>query len=499
MTARIHVAIDLGAESGRAIAGELAGDHLELTELHRFPNRTVAVPGGLTWDVGVLWQEIETGLGKAGAWARERNAPVVSVGVDTWGVDYGLVDARGELLAAPRAYRDPRNEKAMAKVVAELGEEALYAATGNQRMPFNTLFQLVAQRDAEPELLRRAHRLLFVPDLLHARLSGRTVVEATIASTSQLLDPRTGTWHKGLVERCGLRTDLLGEIVAPGTVLGPLLPAVADRTGLERSVQVVAPAAHDTASAVAAVPAEPWADWCYLSSGTWSLLGAEIDRPCLTEAARRAPFTNEGALHGRIRFLKIICGLWLVQETRRQLEQQGEAYDYPALQALAAAAPPLVTLVDGSQGEFMTPGAMIDKIRAFAARTGQPVPGDPGALVRCCLDSLALAYRRTLAQLEQILGRRFAVLHVVGGGAQNALLNQLTADATGRKVVVGPFEATAAGNVLVQAMGLGALRDQADIRAVARASFAPQVFTPRLEDGARWDEAFARFCALSAG
>lgn len=489
-----HLAYDLGAESGRALLGVLAGDRLRLHEVDRFPNVPRTRPTGLHWDFEGLWSRVQAVLGEAARTAGRAGWELRSVGVDTWGVDYGLLDAEGRLLEPPHCYRDPRNQPVFDRLMEQLGAERLYEATGIQFMSLNTLFQLAAARAADPELLDRARRLLFMPDLFHHRLCGSGGVERSIASTSQMLEARTGTWALTLLEEAGLPTHLLGEIVPAGTSLGSLRPEVAERTGAPPGLPVVTPGAHDTASAVAAVPAREGSAWCYLSSGTWSLLGAELDEPCTSAAARAVPFTNESGVGGKVRFLKNIIGLWLVQEVRRALAEAGAPLDYQALTASAEAAEPFRTLVATGWPPLAEPGRMPEKLREYARATGQPEPDTSGRLVRCCLESLALTYARVLDQLESVLGRRFQVLHIVGGGSRNGLLNRMTADASGRTTVVGPAEATAAGNLLVQAMGCGEVAGPAAIREMVRASFETGTIEPRPDPA--WERARERYARL---
>jgi rhamnulokinase len=496
---RAYLAFDLGAESGRAMLGTLDGGKLELTELHRFANIPRRLPSGLHWNLLDLWGNLLEGLRKAAVHCRDNGMELASLGVDTWGVDYGLLGKSGELLGLPHAYRDERNIAASEKAIARLGRERIYRDTGIQFMPFNTLFQLVAQNEAEPGLLAQAHRLAMVPDLLHYFFTGTAICEATDASTTQMIDPRggpTGAWACGLLADLGLPDRMLGEITPAGTCLGGLRPAVADETGAG-GVKVIVPASHDTASAIAAVPADDKTSWCYLSSGTWSLMGVELPGPLINDAALAANFTNERGLAGTVRFLRNIPGLWMVQQVRQDLAARKLAckdLDYAALTQLAAKAAPFRTLVDPNHGPFGQSGGMIDKIAAFAAATGQPAPANAGALVRCCLEGLALEYRRTLATLEGLVGRRIDVIHIVGGGGRNELLDQMTADATGRTVVAGPYEATAAGNALVQAMGDGLIASPADIRRVVARSFSPKTFRPA--DTAAWDQAWDRYAGL---
>ena len=462
-----YLGIDLGAESGRAMVGVLRDGQVALHPVHRFANSPVSRAGGLYWDIESLWANVLESVRRGREWVDSHGARLRSVGVDTWGVDFALLSASGELACAPRCYRDPRHQPAYERILAEWGADSIYQATGIQFLALNTLYQLAA---GQPEFTRAgAARLLFMPDLMHYRLTARMANEATIASTSQMVDVRTGQWIADWFVRLGLSPGLVAPTLPPATVLGSLSGPVAAATGAPADTQVILPASHDTASAVAAVPAGQEPSWCYISSGTWSLLGAEIASPCVTPATQAAGFTNERGVGNTIRFLKNLTGLWLVQECRREWEQSGQTFDYEQLAALARGAEPFRTVVDPCDGPFASPGGMVEKIRQFARRTGQPPPETPGQVVRGCLEGLALAYRRTLRELEAVLGARFAVIHVVGGGSRNALLNQLTADATGRPVIAGPSEATALGNVLIQAMGDGRVRDRFELRRIAAA------------------------------
>lgn len=497
MGPRAYLALDLGASAGRAIVGVLENGRVELHEVHRFEHAPGKRSDGLFWNLGLLWDSLRIGLRAAAEWTRARAVPLVSVGVDTWGVDFALVNAAGAPPVAPRCYRDPRNEDARRELLAQIAPRALYDRTGIQIMPLNTIFQLAAMKRTEPQYLANMDRLLFMPDLMHSWLSEQLSNERTIASTSQLLDARTGDWSFELIESLGLPKHLFGPLSRPGAVLGRVRPQLALEADLDPAPLVVLPAGHDTACAVAAVPADPRTRWCYLSSGTWSLLGAEIAAPCLSDAAYEAPFTNERGLGGTIRFLKNITGLWLVQECRRALATDGAApADYEQLFQAAARAAPFRTLVNPDDPPFAQPGDMPVKIAAFAQRTGQPAPRDTGELIRACLDSLVLTYRRTLRQLEAALGWCCEVLHVVGGGSRHTLLNQMTADATGIPVLAGPQEATALGNVLIQALGDGQVSDPAALRRVVAASFEPLRFEPR--NPAMWDEPAERFERLVA-
>ncbi len=411
------------------------------------------------------------------------------MGVDTWGVDFGLLGRGGTLLGNPRHYRDPHTEGILDTAFARVPRLEIFRQTGIQFMRFNTLFQLLAlQRDRSP-LLDAAETLLFMPDLLHYWLTGIKSNEYTDASTSQMIDPTTRSWALQLVRDFGLADRILGTLVTPGTVLGPLRPAVATETGVN-PVPVIAPATHDTASAVAAVPASG-TSWAYISSGTWSLMGAELPAPLLNDQALQYNFTNEGGVGGTTRFLKNIMGLWLVQECRRCWERAGRTYSYDELTRLAAAAPPFASLVNPDDASFLLPPSMPDVLCDYCRRTNQPIPQEPGALVRCALESLALRYRWVLERLEELLSRRLEVIHVVGGGSQNALLCQFTADACNRPIHAGPVEATAIGNVLVQALGLGLIGSLQEAREVVQQSFDVQVFAPQNPDN--WNEPYNRF------
>jgi rhamnulokinase len=491
-----YIAVDLGAESGRVVSGVLADGRLRLEEIHRFVHEPVWLPTGLHWDITGIWREIVAGLRRSAAWAQTAGVRLVSVGVDTWGVDWALVDRAGELVGLPHAYRDPRNTAAYEQVIAKLGKQRIYQTTGIQFMSLNTLYSLYAHKLADAQALDHADRLLFMPDVFHLWLSGQLAVEATIASTSQMIDCHKGDWARDMLADLDLPAHLLGPLAQPGSALGTIRPQLAVETGLPAELRVVTPAAHDTASAVAAVPAAENSNWCYLSSGTWSLLGAELPTPCVTAAAQEASFTNELGVGGTTRFLKNIPGLWLVQECRRDFARQGQEFDYATLTALAAQAEAFRTVVDPAHPSFQSPGDMPRKIVDLARATGQPLPESPGQFVRCALESLALAYRDKLATLESILGRHFDAIHVVGGGGKNSLLCQMTADATGRRVVVGPSEATATGNALVQAMAMGEVADLPDLRRVVARSVEIITFEPNR--GADWHRADQRYQAAAA-
>lgn len=479
-----YAAIDLGATSGRVLLGRLADGRIETHELARFANDPVRVPGGvrptLTWDVLSLWSGALAGLTAA------RESGLRSVGVDTWAVDYGLLDADQELLAHPVHYRDERTAGATERLFATLSPAEHYAITGLQVQPFNTVFQLLAAR---PVQLGSARRVLLMPDLFSWWLSGRQVAEVTNASTTGLLDVRTRTWSGRVlsaVERlAGVDVaGLLPSLVEPGTALGPLRPEL----GLG-DAEVIAVGSHDTASAVAAVPMQDPDHAAYISSGTWSLVGVELAEPVLSEESRAANFTNELGIDGTVRYLKNVAGLWLLSESQRTWRATGRAHDLPTLLAGAAEVPACRTVVDVDAPAFATPGDMPGRIREAARRTGQAVPEDEMAVTRCILDSLALAYRRAVRDAARLSGRDLRVLHIVGGGSRNALLCQLTADATGLPVLAGPAEGTAIGNLLVQALAIGDLDGGLPaIRDVVAASTDVVRWTPTVHTRA-WDQA----------
>ena len=479
------VAIDLGASSLRVVRGRLEDGRVAVEELHRRPNAPVRLPGGLYTDVLGLWAGALDGLRRAGG-------PLAGIGVDGWAVDFGLLGAGGELLANPRHYRDERHAAAAERAFARVPREEVYATTGIQFMPINTLDQLVAM-EADP-LLAAARRLLLLPDLLGFWLTGEARAEQTLASTTQLWDPGEQAWAHGLIERLGIRGELLAEPIAAGRRLGGLAAHAAEQTGVRSGTPVWAVAAHDTASAVAAVPAVD-EDFAYVSSGTWSLVGIEVDEPVRTEEARAANLTNEVGLDGTIRLLKNVMGLWLVQQIQATWMRAGGELTHAQASRLAASAPAGGPLVDPDRPEFLPPGDVPARIAAACRETGQPEPEGPAAMLRCALESLACKYRLVLETIERVSGRSASCLHIVGGGAQDETLCQLTADVLGRPVHAGPVEATATGNVLVQALGAGLLADRHEIRAVTRRSRLPITYEPSAEAPAMAD-AYGRFLEL---
>lgn len=484
-----YLAFDLGAESGRAVVGSFDGERLTLTPLHRFGNGPVRIFDGLYWDALYLWREIQTGLQ---AYRRTYGASLDGIGVDTWGVDFALLGPKGDLLANPRHYRDPRNEAMLKLALERLPREEIFGQTGIQFMQLNSLYQLLAMRHYGDTALAQAHTLLMMPDLFHYWLTGIRVSEFTIATTTQFYDPTHRAWARDLLHSLDLPTQILPEIAPPGTLLGPLDARLAEESGLH-DAQVILPASHDTGSAVASVPASV-DDFIYLSSGTWSLIGVEIPAPILTADALAYNFTNEGGVENTFRLLKNIMGLWLVQECRRTWAQEGDDLSYNDLSALAAQAPAFGPLVEPDAAEFLPPGGMPERIRAYCRRTGQRVPETRDEIVRCALESLACKYRWAVEKLEQMLGRTLQVIHIVGGGSQNALLCQFAADATRRPVIAGPIEATAIGNVLMQAIARGRIADLAQGREVVARSFECVTYEPARVAG--WDDAYHRFLAL---
>lgn len=480
---RTVAAIDLGAESGRVTTVGFDGAKLHLDVVHRFEHEPRPVGGVLRWDLARLWSGICTGLGVLDAGTE----PVAAVGADTWGVDFGLLDAAGAVLDDPTCYRDPRQVAAMEETLARLPGAELYAATGVQIIAINSLFALVADQQTQPERLAAARTLLMLPDVVHHLLSGSVTTEYTAASTSGMFDMARGRWATALLDRLGIPTHYLPEVVAPGTDVGP----VRGFTGAVAGARVVVPAAHDTASAVVGMPATG-PDWLFLSSGTWSLLGVETPSPVITEASRRANLTNEGGYADTVRLLRNVVGLWLLQECRRQWAREGHDLDYAQIAELAAAEPGLVSVVPTDRTEFLAPGDMPARIRAYCAASGQPVPQTIGAVARCVVDSLALSYRAVAADIAAVTGIRPAGLSIVGGGSRHLALSQLTADATGLPVRCGPVEATALGNAGVQLVALGELGGLADIRAAVAASTPVVELEPQGDRHEQWAEAAQR-------
>lgn len=490
MSSSLHLAaVDLGAESGRVMLARFDGTQLVLEEAHRFPNGPVRVRETLHWDILRLWAEIKRGLSLC---AQKAGGPLASMGVDAWGVDFGLLDRHGQLLGNPVHYRDARTTGMMERAFSYVPRDRIFEQTGIQFMPINTLYQLLALAEAHSPQLAQAEQCLTIPDLLNYWLTGRAANEFSNATTTQCYNPLTYHWAQELLAALHIPPHIFGEIVAPGTKLGSLHPSVQAETGLG-AVPVIAPATHDTGSAVAAVPMLA-GDAIYLSSGTWSLMGVEIPQPIINAQTLAYNFTNEGGVGGTFRLLKNIMGLWLVQECQREWANVLPDTSYAYLTQLAAEAPAFSALILPNAERFLAPGGMPARIQQFCRETGQTVPETPGAILRAALESLALEYRWVAERLDELTGRAHTAIHIIGGGSQNHLLNQFAANATGRMVLAGPVEATALGNALVQLMALGHFSRLAEGRAFIHQSFSPEIFQPREPE--RWQAAYERFLEL---
>lgn len=487
-----YIAIDLGASSGRAILGRFNGGVLEIEEVHRFENGPVEKSDGYHWDVERLFSEIKTGIAKAIAAGA---GTVSSVGVDSWGVDYGLLDADGSLLREPFSYRDPRTDGMMEKAFSALTREEIFADTGIQFMQINTLYQLLAEIESDDGALDSADSLLLMADLFNYLLTGKLAGEHTLASTSQCFNPSTGTWAVDMAGKLGIPAAIFPEVVEAGSVLADLKPEIAAEVGAE-GLPVVAVAAHDTASAVAATPAKS-GNFAYMSLGTWSLLGTELSAPVLSDVCLDHNFTNEGGVFGTIRLLKNATGLWIIQECRRVWAEAGEEFSFAELAGMAAEAEPFTAFIDPDADLFQSPGDMPERIRQFCRDTKQSVPDDKAAIVRIALESLALKSRCNIERLEDVCGSHMGVLHVVGGGIQNKLLVQMIADAIGRQVVAGPVEATALGNIMLQMIALEDLQTVEEGRAMIRRSIELETYDPA--QGKLWSDAYDRMLRLIDG
>ncbi len=482
------LAIDLGASSGRGIVGSYNGKTLTLRENHRFSNDPVMVNGRFRWDILRIFHEIKQSIREVGLSGEK----IFGMGIDTWGVDYGLVDGKGELLSNPMHYRDTRTVGITRELESKLGAKELYDITGIQTIEFNTVYQLVCDLRDNPEQLAAARRMLFIPDLLNYFLTGSMANEYTVASTGALLNAATRRVAPEIFDRLGL-PHLLTDLVEPGNCLGNLSPSVSEELG-GANFKVFNVASHDTASAVIAVPAKN-DDFIYISSGTWSLMGTELNAPLINDTSRALNFANEGGALGTIRFLKNIMGLWTVQESRRQWKREGKEYSFAELQTLAEAEKPLVSFIHPDNALFATPGDMPERIRRFCAETGQHVPENVGQTVRVIMESLALRYRFVMEGIAALRGKSVSAIHIVGGGTKDTFLCQLAADACGVPVIAGPVEATAIGNLCMQYIAAGELKDLAEARALVSDSFAPVVYEPT-GDRAAWDEAYGRFCQI---
>lgn len=486
----VILAYDFGASSGRAMLGRLTDRRIEMEEIHRFPNDPVQVGSRLHWDILRLYHEVKQGLLKT----KHRGIVPDSMGIDTWAVDFGFIGADGGLLGNPYHYRDPHTDGMMERLFAEaVPAHTVFARTGIQFLPFNSIFQLYALKQAGSPLLAQAKRWLMIPDLLRYFLTGEMYHEFSNATTTQLFNPLTGDWDRELLERLGLPASWFGKVLQPGSPAGVLQASVREELDVG-AIPVIAVAEHDTGSAVAAVPATE-KSFAYLSCGTWSLLGTEVDRPVMGEEARELNFTNEGGVGGTYRLLKNIMGLWLLQESRREWEREGHAYTFPELVALAEKAEAFAAVVDPDDPAFLPPGDMPGRIRTYCERTGQRPPDSVGSIVRCILESLALKYRYVLELTERLSAQRFGGLHMVGGGIHNALLCQWTASALGKPVWAGPAEGSALGNLAVQWIAGGAFRDIREARQVIRDSIEVKEYLP--QTAGAWDEAYGRLLSIA--
>lgn len=482
------LAFDLGASSGRAILGTLSEDKLELTEVHRFENQMQLIQGHYYWNIFSLFNELKTGLKKC---IQEFGIQPESIGVDTWGVDFVHLNKEGQIVSLPFAYRDSRTDTAMEDLFQQVPKEEVYRQTGIQFMQFNSLFQLFSMVKDQSSLLEITDKILFIPDALNYLFSGKAVTEFSIASTSQMIAPGTKNWQVDLLQKAGIPTSILTEIVDPGTIIGTVLAEVAEETGSQQ-IPVIAVAGHDTASAIASVPASD-KNYAYISSGTWSLMGIESGQPLVSDQTLEMNYTNEGGVEGTTRFLKNIMGMWLVQECRRTWLKE-KNYSWDEMVQLAQGAEPFKYLINPDDSLFLNPGNMPEAIVRFCEASGQGKPETHAEIIRCVYDSLALKYRYTLEQIRTVSEQPIERIHIIGGGANNRFLNQLTADATKLTVIAGPTEATATGNILVQAKAMGALQSLEAMRAVVRKSFEVEEFkpNPKLD----WDRAYQKYLNL---
>ena len=482
---RQYVAVDLGAESGRVMLGSVSADKLSLDEIYRFSNGPVEEDGSLRWDFNRLFSEIKTGIGKA---AEQAEVEIAGIGVDTWGVDFGLIDADGELIEKPYHYRDSRTNGIMEKAFALMDKRKIYESTGLQFLQFNSIYQLLAMRLGNPDVLTKAEKLIFMADLFSYHLCGRVYGEYSLASTSQLMDMRTGKWSKELFDKLSLPIEIMPDIVRPGTIVGKLTRSLADELGCNQ-IPIIAVGSHDTASAIAAVPAGN-NNWAYLSSGTWSLCGVEVPEAIINDKTFKYEFTNEGGVENTIRLLKNIMGLWLVQECKRQWQKEGTDLSYVELAEMAQNAEPFAAHIDPDCGEFLSPGNMPERINNYLVQTGQKTINDKGQMVRAILEGLAFKYRWVVERIEEVTGMELDCLHIVGGGIQNELLCRFTANAIGKKVITGPIEATASGNILMQAKATGQIKSLAQARKIVRNSFELKEYQP--QDVLLWREQYEK-------
>ncbi len=481
------LAFDFGASSGRAMLATFDGEKITLEEKHRFSNDPVEINGSLHWDVLRLFFEIKQGILKC---ANSGDRDIDCIGIDTWGVDYGLLDENDKLLGNPYHYRDTRTDGMYDEAFKKVSKEEIFESTGIAFNWFNTLFQLLSAKLSGDVTLKNAKTLLFMPDLFNFFLTGKKKCEYTIASTSQMFDSKTHKWSTELLEKLGIPTDIYPEIIYPGETVGTLKPELAEELGVGE-IPVIAVASHDTGSAVASVPVTDTKDFIYISSGTWSLMGVELDKPNISAEVMEHNFTNEGGVNKTIRFLKNIMGLWLIQESRRQWDREGELLSFDELEKQANEAEPFASLIDPDYPEFQTPGNMPKRIKNYCERTGQKIPETKGEIVRCIAESLAFKYRKTIEGMEEVNGKKYNIVHIVGGGIKDKMICKFTANATKRVVEAGPVEATSIGNVLVQAMAVGAIKDLTEGRQVVKNSFDIARYEP--ENSEVWDAAYKKW------
>lgn len=486
MTKRV-LAFDFGASSGRAIIGCFDGDKITLEEVHRFSNDPVSVGGTVYWDVLRLFYEIKQGIIKA-----KIAGGFDSIGIDTWGVDFGLIDSEGKLMENPVHYRDARTVGLVDEAFKTMPKEKLYGITGIQFMELNTLFQLISLKKYRPWMLERADKMLFMPDLFGYMLTGKMCAEYSIASTSQLIDLDKKTWSKEILDAFGIKESVFAPLVQPGTVLGELSKEVCEECGVD-PVPVISVCGHDTQSAITSVPCED-GDFAFLSSGTWSLFGTELDKPIVNETSMNINITNEGGFDGSTGFLKNIIGLWLIQESRRQWKREGKEYSYADLEKLALAAEPFKCFIDPDTPEFVPHGNIPERVREFCRKTGQYVPETVGEIMRCIYESLAMKYRLTFEKLRECTERDYPVIHVIGGGTKDGLLCQMTANSCDRTVKAGPIEATVMGNVAVQLMSDGSVKNIGQARKIVADSSELKTFEPKDTD--KWAGAYEDFLKI---
>ncbi|UCF44250.1 MAG: rhamnulokinase [Planctomycetota bacterium] len=482
---RRYIAVDLGAESGRVMSGTVGGKKVGLEEVYRFSNGPIKEGASLRWDFDKLFSEVTSGIVKA---IKRSDGEVSGIGVDSWGVDYGLLGGDGWLLEKPYHYRDNRTDGMLEKAFQLMAKRDIYENSGVQFMQINTVYQLLSMRLTRPEVLARAKKLIFMADLVSYRLCGRAYAEYSLASTSGLMDMRTGQWSKGIFEKFGLPMNIMPEVVQPGTIVGELKSELCEEFGC-KPINIIAVGSHDTADAVAAVPAQS-ERWAYLSSGTWSLMGVEAPKAIINGNSLKYSFTNEGGVENTIRFLKNITGLWLVQECRRQWQREGVDLSYVDLSAMAEKAEAFAGYIDPDYSGFLSPGDMPARVNNFLAETGQKIINDKGQMARLILESLAFKYRSVAEAIEDITGEAIEILHIVGGGMRNELLCQFTANAIGKKVIAGPIEATATGNVLMQAKAAGQIKSLGELRGIVRDSFELKEYRP--QDSKLWDERYEK-------